>query len=592
MLPSPVWYVGGPGMEHPVGLPLCWCRDRGARRDTRRGVCPVGRDLIGMRFPVVTGFAVTMLRPVTIGLLSRCLSPSRWYRDGLGGRDSTHVVSSVSVAPVGVSACAPGQVTSLRSETEGDTFVAMAAVPGGSRLSNNRLSDGQLIISIAMFSILSSGVLRFWLARACLGWPTALSMVRACLVLAGLVVGYRPAVRRGSCCACSACSPGAWHLRACPIQRLSPLPGTLILGSLLRECSRLGDTEVVEAVLFPARPRQSFVSLPLSALVLKPRSGARHGAATLPGCGVACVLVVFCGGSVSLFRRGGGRSQVGEQREWQSRSLVPIHGGTSVCGFPTLWCVQGPGWFCLWALDLVEGLVVTGAQCRVASLVERCDTCLWLLSAWCWLVVSSGEVLPESFSIGSGGVRGFSEDYSVLVSPIAVLPQGLRTVPWWFGWRFSQDRLTLLLLAAVFSMKVCVVWSFGLCVLVKVLPRIALCRFWWRFFPGVLSVRFGPPLCCPCGSKCVVWLGCVLVRFSQDGSWHFWWRFSPKLLRVVLVVVALSPCRDELSLLGRFRSRCCALGCTSGCCVGQLVSLFVSNFLNCAGGLYVSPWLG
>ncbi|MQM11135.1 hypothetical protein Taro_044040 [Colocasia esculenta] len=41
--------------------------------------------------------------------------------------------------------------------------------------------------------------------------------------------------------------------------------------------------------------------------------------------------------------------------------------------------------------------------CRVAPLVERCDTCLWLLSALCWLVVSSGEVLPEFFSVGSGG---------------------------------------------------------------------------------------------------------------------------------------------------------------------------------------------
>ncbi|MQM22437.1 hypothetical protein Taro_055489 [Colocasia esculenta] len=47
------------------------------------------------------------------------------------------------------------------------------------------------------------------------------------------------------------------------------------------------------------------------------------------------------------------------------------------------------------------------SMCRVALLVECCDTCLWLLSAWCWLVVSSGssqdrplsllvEVLPRS----------------------------------------------------------------------------------------------------------------------------------------------------------------------------------------------------
>ncbi|MQM21018.1 hypothetical protein Taro_054049, partial [Colocasia esculenta] len=41
--------------------------------------------------------------------------------------------------------------------------------------------------------------------------------------------------------------------------------------------------------------------------------------------------------------------------------------------------------------------------CRVAPLVERYDTCLWLLSALCWLVVSSGEVLSEFFFVGSGG---------------------------------------------------------------------------------------------------------------------------------------------------------------------------------------------
>ncbi|MQL81799.1 hypothetical protein Taro_014250 [Colocasia esculenta] len=41
--------------------------------------------------------------------------------------------------------------------------------------------------------------------------------------------------------------------------------------------------------------------------------------------------------------------------------------------------------------------------CRVALLVECCDTCLWLLSALCWLVVNFGEVLSEFFSVGSGG---------------------------------------------------------------------------------------------------------------------------------------------------------------------------------------------
>ncbi|MQM10026.1 hypothetical protein Taro_042918 [Colocasia esculenta] len=171
-----------------------------------------------------------------------------------------------------------------------------------------------------MFFVLSDGVSRFWPACACLGWPTALSRVHACLVLAGLVVSYKPAVQGGFSYTCPACSPGAWHLRACPVQRLSPLPGTPILGSMLRECSRLRacsswqpswqtlelrgnqgldsgvesfvelsclrrNTEVVEAVLFSARPRQSFFSLPHSALVLEPRREVRRRAAVWPGCG-------------------------------------------------------------------------------------------------------------------------------------------------------------------------------------------------------------------------------------------------------------------------------------------------------------------
>ncbi|MQM07902.1 hypothetical protein Taro_040749, partial [Colocasia esculenta] len=42
--------------------------------------------------------------------------------------------------------------------------------------------------------------------------------------------------------------------------------------------------------------------------------------------------------------------------------------------------------------------------CSVAPLVEHCDTFLWLLSALCWLVVNSGEVLPEFFSVGYDGI--------------------------------------------------------------------------------------------------------------------------------------------------------------------------------------------
>ncbi|MQM11530.1 hypothetical protein Taro_044438 [Colocasia esculenta] len=152
---------------------------------------------------------------------------------------------------------------------------------------------------------------------------------------------------------------------------------------------------------------------------------------------------------------------------------------------------------------------------------------------------------------GPGG-RVVTVDCFTLVSAIVVLPQSLRCAiclagvfwqvfPEWClgGSGIGSPRTCLRCFCSSASCSVlsdglcCLV--IGLCILVKVLSRIALCRFWWRFFPGVLCVCFGPPLCCPCGSKCAVWLSYALARFSQDDSWRFWWRFSPKLLRVVLL---------------------------------------------------------
>ncbi|MQM19496.1 hypothetical protein Taro_052501 [Colocasia esculenta] len=64
MLPSPVcacvWFVGDPGIEDPVGLPPCWCRDRTVCRDISRGVAPVGRDLIAAHLAVAIRIAVAI----------------------------------------------------------------------------------------------------------------------------------------------------------------------------------------------------------------------------------------------------------------------------------------------------------------------------------------------------------------------------------------------------------------------------------------------------------------------------------------------------------------------------------------------------
>ncbi|MQM04962.1 hypothetical protein Taro_037766 [Colocasia esculenta] len=200
---------------------------------------------------------------------------------------------------------------------------------------------------------------------------------------------------------------------------------------------------------------------------------------------------------------------------------------------------------------LQEGCSYCYIPC-VASVVTRCVRAVVAL-----LAVDSLAVSPSLLVLAE--VR-FPQNYVVLVSGyycIALLVEVHRLVALCSG-EVSQNRLfsqncalvvlvevlpglayvvSAVLLAAVFSLKVCVVWSFGLCVLVKVLPRIALCCFWRRFFPGVLCVRFGPPLCCLCGLKCVIWLGCVLVRFSQDGSWRFWWRVELSLLPVGLSVL-------------------------------------------------------
>ncbi|MQL82001.1 hypothetical protein Taro_014462 [Colocasia esculenta] len=80
-------------------------------------------------------------------------------------------------------------------------------------------------------------------------------------------------------------------------------------------------------------------------------------------------------------------------------------------------------------------------MCRVAPLVEHCDTCLWLLSAWRWLVVGSGEVLLEFFLVGSG--RSKSELLTG-VSRVAVgnrvLCRVLPTTEWVADWLVPTAR--------------------------------------------------------------------------------------------------------------------------------------------------------
>ncbi|MQM13931.1 hypothetical protein Taro_046859 [Colocasia esculenta] len=83
---------------------------------------------------------------------------------------------------------------------------------------------------------------------------------------------------------------------------------------------------------------------------------------------------------------------------------------------------------------------------------------LW--SALCWLVVNSGEVLPEFFSVGSGG-----KWFAIVLSGVLVVLVEALSGP--------ACVASAVLLAIVFLSDGLCCWPFGLCVLVKVLPRIA-----------------------------------------------------------------------------------------------------------------------
>ncbi|MQL83646.1 hypothetical protein Taro_016150 [Colocasia esculenta] len=109
----------------------------------------------------------------------------------------------------------------------------------------------------------------------------------------------------------------------------------------------------------------------------------------------------------------------------------------------------------------------------------------------------------------------------------------------------------------------------------RIAPRSTVPWFWWRFSQDWLVLFFpGSPFVTSGGGssqECFVFV-----------SGH---RCVAPVVRSVPFVWA------AFCLLGRSRSRCCALGRVSGCCVGQLALLFVSKFLGCTGGTCVSLWL-
>ncbi|MQM15291.1 hypothetical protein Taro_048233 [Colocasia esculenta] len=159
------------------------------------------------------------------------------------------------------------------------------------------------------------------------------------------------------------------------------------------------------------------------------------------GSGVSCrrVLLLLLGARVASVVAVFARAVVGFVLGLPIRVVVSRRLREPTCGV----AFTGAG---LWSAELVKVGVFARAKqmlmCRVAPLVECCDTCLWLfegfLSLWDYFFVvyrlvalCSGDAFPELLAI-------------VLVRVALRTISGL-TVPWWFWWRLSQDLLALLL---------------------------------------------------------------------------------------------------------------------------------------------------
>ncbi|MQL86209.1 hypothetical protein Taro_018738, partial [Colocasia esculenta] len=199
------------------------------------------------------------------------------------------------------------------------------------------------------------------------------------------------------------------------------------------------------------------------------------------------------------------------------------------------------------------------------------------------------EVLPEFFSVGSGGGEvspdlccarfrfegflflwdcfcvslgclgfwcGFPEPLAVVLVRLALRTVPGLMVPWWFWWRFSQNRFVLLPLVAVFFSQL--VMCFGH--LLGLRP-VLLAAEWFVFVLGYRCVALWFEVC--------RWLSCVLVRFSQDGS--CWTAHVTVCLGIVgQGVVPLTMCLAVV--LARLSS--CSFSSFSAALVGLRVSLW------------------
>ncbi|MQL99024.1 hypothetical protein Taro_031744, partial [Colocasia esculenta] len=280
---------------------------------------------------------VATLRPIAIGFLSWCLFPLRWYHDGLGGRDSTHVVSGVSVAPVGVSAYALGGcLRCLGPPSSGafeGAFGATSVLELAAELADSRVEGKTRPVSPS---------------SDCL----ALRWFQSCVGRSGAEAGARLASRG--------------HGRLVPL--LAASDGGLV---------------AVVVTVFPHDTCASGGFCSVSSQFRSPVLGFHSVVA--PTCAQGCFRFVpysvgFCGGRVCVTNLVGGRDVamfwIGNPYWALFARLTPYFlQGSSLREL-------GVGRVAEAALQVLGSALLLGLSrcsvCQVALLVERCDTCLWL----------------------------------------------------------------------------------------------------------------------------------------------------------------------------------------------------------------------
>ncbi|MQM01754.1 hypothetical protein Taro_034513 [Colocasia esculenta] len=239
---------------------------------------------------------------------------------------------------------------------------------------------------------------------------------------------------------------------------------------------------------------------------------------------VAVVVTAFSSRRFLVFlTRASGGSSFGVLSVPWSRSWVPARDGTGVCGSPTWWRVHGPGWFCLWALDLVEFLLLWPV--RDCLVLAGCG--LWLRCiAWLPCVLCLG---------GSGGGSPRTSLRSSQDLPLSLLAEVLPRSA------LCLFRTTVVLplqfevfrLVGLHSGEVLPGWLLAL--LVEVLPKAASCCF---------GCRCSLSLCGDELSLFADWTVCVTVCLGIVGQ-----GVVPLAVHLAAALASWSRCHFQVSRL-------------------------------------------